>query len=279
MAESRSSVGGGSLLVAWQLKDKNVLIVGGGEVASQRIESVLTGDGLITLLAPSKGVHTRTKHLIDTYPDRITYYDRRFSGPAELHKMDMVLTALDDVNRSREICELCRKAKIPVNAADIPDLCDFYFGAQVRDGPLQIMISTNGNGPRMAALMKKKIEGALSGKEGGAIEKVGELRAQLKERAPGVGGPLGRKRMKWMSEVCNTWDIDELTHLDHDTIAKLLDEGWEKNTVPTLDQLLGRSKQICSPRYPAFLSSQWLLATSSFALGAACTVLVLSRRK
>ncbi|KAJ6547686.1 siroheme synthase [Mycena capillaripes] len=274
------NTGGGSLLIAWQLKDKNVLIVGGGEVASQRVESILTADALITILAPAKGVHVRTKELIDMYPTRIAYYDRRFSGPAEIHKMDMVLTALDDVNRSREICEMCRKAKVPVNAADIPDLCDFYFGAQIRDGPLQIMISTNGNGPRMAALMKKKIQSALSGREGEAIERVGVLRAQLKERAPGVGGALGRKRMKWMSEVCNVWEIDELMQLDDALITRLLDEGWENNCVPTLDLLKGRPKQN-HPRKTQFsYSSEWLPMTVSFALGAVCTTLVfLSRRK
>jgi precorrin-2 dehydrogenase/sirohydrochlorin ferrochelatase len=274
------SVGGGSLLIAWQLKEKDVLIVGGGEVASQRIESILTADAHITLLSPAKGVHARTRELIDAYPTRITYYDRRFSGPAEIHKMDMVLTALDDVNRSREICEMCRKAKVPVNAADIPDLCDFYFGAQIRDGPLQIMISTNGNGPRMAALMKKKIQSALSGREGEAIERVGVLRTQLKERAPGVGGALGRKRMKWMSEVCNIWEVDELMQLDDALIIKLLDEGWEKSCVPTLDRLKGQQKRKAPVQTQSSShSSQWLPVIGSFALGAVCSMLVFLSRK
>ncbi|KAJ7172355.1 siroheme synthase [Mycena filopes] len=268
------SIGGGSLLIAWQLKDKNVLIVGGGEVASQRIESILTADALIT------SPRARKRQLIDTYPTRITYYDRRFSGAAEINKMDMVLTALDDVNRSREICEMCRKAKVPVNAADIPELCDFYFGAQIRDGPLQIMISTNGNGPRMAALMKKKIQSALSGREGEAIERVGVLRAQLKDRVPGVGGPLGRKRMKWMSEVCNVWDVDELKQLDDAIIKKLLDEGWEKGCVPTLAQLNGQQQKRNTPRRAGSAdSSQWLPMIGSFALGAACTAVIFLGRK
>ena len=45
------SLAGGSLLLAWQLKDKNVLIVGGGDVASGRIESVLVADAHITLIS------------------------------------------------------------------------------------------------------------------------------------------------------------------------------------------------------------------------------------
>ncbi|KAJ7581212.1 siroheme synthase [Mycena floridula] len=236
---SSSKLGGGSFLIAWQLKDKKVLIVGGGEVASQRIESILTADALITVLSPAKGLHPRAKELIEQHSDRITYYDRRFSGPAELYKMDMVLTALDDVQRSREIVELCRQQKIPVNAADIPECCDFYFGSQIRDGPLQIMVSTNGNGPRMARLIRQRLEGALTGLEGTALTNVGILRERLKQRAPGVGGSIGRKRMKWMSQLCDSWDLQQFASLNDSLQTKLLDEGWDNNTVPTFQELSG----------------------------------------
>lgn len=223
------NLGGGSLLIAWQLKNKNVLIVGGGEVASQRIESILVADARITLITPEEGLHPRTKQLIEHRPDCISYHDRHFRGPEELDGMDMVLTALDDNLLSRHIVEMSRERRIPVNAADIPDLCDFYFGAQIRDGPLQIMISTNGNGPRMASLIKTRLQKGLSGLEGEAINRVGQLRNKLKERAPGVGGSLGRERMKWMTSLCNTWKMEDFTRLDDSLMSKLLDEGWDKD--------------------------------------------------
>ncbi|KAF8892498.1 putative NAD(P)-binding-domain-containing protein [Infundibulicybe gibba] len=281
LSETESvNYGGGSLLIAWQLKDKNVLIVGGGEVASQRIESILTADARITLLSPERGLHPRTKRFIESRPDRITYYDRRFTGPNEIHKMDMVLTALDDVNRSREICEMCRKARVPVNAADIPDSCDFYFGSQIRDGPLQIMISTNGNGPRMASLIKAKLQKGLTGLEGEAITKIGELRTQLKERAPGVGGAVGRKRMKWMTNLCNAWEMEDFTLLDDTMTRKLLDEGWEKNRVPSFEEVGGkrraRKKASPGPSQPSI----FIPSALGFVAGAICTLLyVVARRR
>ncbi|KAG7092540.1 hypothetical protein E1B28_008890 [Marasmius oreades] len=235
-----ASVGGGSLMIAWQLKNKTVLIVGGGEVASQRIESILGTDARMIVLCPQKGLHQRTKDLVEHYPERITYYDRRFTGPAELHKIDLVLTAVDDPQRSRDIVELCRQAKIPVNAADIPDLCDFFFGSQIRDGPLQVIVSTNGNGPRLSNLIRKKLEAGLSGYEGEAIKKIGQLRAQLKERAPGIGGVIGRKRMQWMTKLCNSWEMVDFTQLNDSMIQNLLDEGWEKDRVPTIEALGGK---------------------------------------
>ena len=267
-------VGGGSLLIAWQLKDKNVLIVGGGEVAAQRLESILTADANITLLSPEKGLHPLTKRIITLRQDRITHHDRKFQEPGELDNMDMVLTAIDDNELSHRIVMICRERHIPVNAADIPNLCDFYFGAQIRDGPLQIMISTNGNGPRMAALIKARLQTGLSGFEGEAIVKVGQLRNKLKERAPEVGGPLGRERMKWMTNLCNQWEMEDFTLLDEVMMDNLLDEGWEKGRrVPTVQEVGGRQK------LRKAIEFQFLPLATAFLVGVITTGLLLVCRQ
>lgn len=224
-------VGGGSLIVAWRLKDKRVLIVGGGDVASGRLESVLAADANITLIAPKDGLHTRTKFLIDRC-SQITYHDRIFRGPEDLRNVDMVLTAIDDVEASRQICTMCRDQKIPINVADIPPSCDFYFGSQIRRGPLQVMISTGGNSPKLANIIKTKIEESLPDKVDEAIEKVGVLRTRLRKHAPGVGGKLSTRRMRWMTQLCDTWTFENLASLDDEAMENLLVHGWENNVVP-----------------------------------------------
>lgn len=268
-----SQTGGGSLLIAWQLAGKNVLIIGGGEIASQRVDSILVTDAHITVLSPLAGLHPRTQNFIADHPTRITYLDKSYNNnpeELELTKYDMILTALDDVELSRSICQYCRDHRIPVNAADIPDLCDFYFGSQIRDGPLQIMVSTNGNGPRLASLVKNKIVGALSGNEGAAIGKVGALRVKLKERAPGVGGTVGKRRMVWMTKLCNEWEMDELGRLDEETMQKLLDEGWEKEQVPSPQALGLRVEK--SKETPSLFGNPVLPGIIGFATGVACAV-------
>ncbi|KAI0781202.1 siroheme synthase [Trametes elegans] len=265
MPPDLSSLHGGSLLLAWQLKDKHVLIVGGGDVASGRIESVLVADARITLVAPRAGLHPLTQHFVDN-SDRITYHDRVFAGPDDLEAVDMVLTAIDDVDASRAIAALCRERRIPVNVADIPPACDFYFGSQIRDGPLQVMISTNGKSPKLANIIRRKIESCIPPHAGEAIEKVGELRSKLKERAPGVGGEVGRRRMRWMVDVCSSWDMEELAALDDATMARLLNEGWEKNAVPRLEDVGGR------PRKAAGEPEGYLLPLLPTAIGFAAGV-------
>lgn len=242
MAPDMAALSGGSLLLAWQLKDKHVLIVGGGDVASGRIESVLVADARITLISPSDGLHKLTKQLIDA-TDRITHHDRLFAGPQDLGGVDMVLTAIDDVEKSREICAMCRERRIPINVADIPPSCDFYFGSQIRSGPLQIMISTNGQSPKLANIIRRKIEASIPDHAGEAIGKVGQLRSKLRERAPGVGGELGKRRMRWMIDVCNSWEMEELALLDDEMISKLLNDGWDHNRVPTLGEVKPEAKK------------------------------------
>ncbi len=228
----------GSLLIAWQLKDKHVLVVGGGEVASSRIQHVLAAGANVTVVSPSKGLNDQTRSLIDCGSEnRVLFRDRTFVS-TDLDGVDMALTAIDDVELSRDIGTSCRARRIPVNVADDPSYCDFYFGSQIQQGPLQVMVSTNGKSPKLANIIRRRIEESIPKRAGEAIEKTGLLREKLKERAPGVGGDISKRRMKWMVDLCTSWEIDDLALLDDRQIEKLLDEGWERNLVPSRENVV-----------------------------------------
>lgn len=108
----------------------------------------------------------------------------------------MVLSAIDDPEASTEIWKLCKKKKVPANIADVPPECDFYFGSVHRDGPLQIMVSTNGKGPRLANIIRRSIAEKLPENLGEAITKVGRLRQMLRKLASSP--EEGPKRMAWL---------------------------------------------------------------------------------
>lgn len=107
----------------------------------------------------------------------------------------MVLVAIDDPAASTVIWKLCKEKRIPANIADVPPECDFYFGSVHRDGPLQVMVSTNGKGPRLAASLRRHIAGNLPQNVGNAIEAIGELRTRLRKVAPNAED--SQKRMRW----------------------------------------------------------------------------------
>ncbi|QRV89604.1 siroheme synthase [Ceratobasidium sp. AG-Ba] len=275
-----------SLLLAWQIKDKRVLIVGGGNVAAGRLDAVLDASARVTLVSRRAGLDKSTAfRIFDDVPEvrkRIDYIDRDFVLDDDIgliDKADMVLTAIDDVDLSRRICALARERRRPVNVADVPPECDFYFGSQIRDGPLQIMISTGGSAPKLSNLIRKQVEDSLPPPPflGNAIRQVGILRTRLRNRAPGVGGSLGRKRMRWMVKVCDTWTFEELADMDEDMMDRLLDEGWDKNMrVPTYTELGGKLRRSWLERIPAGT----VPATAGFLVGAlAAASLVLLRRR
>ena len=146
----------------------------------------------------------------------------------------MALTAIDDPAASTAIWKLCKERKIAANIADVPPECDFYFGSVHRDGPLQIMVSTNGNGPKLASIVRKQIAANLPANIGAAVQKVGLLRKKLRKVAPEV--EEGPKRMGWMSRVCEGWSLEELVEMDEEDMERLL--GFYKpGTVPTFEEI------------------------------------------
>ncbi|ORY70484.1 putative siroheme synthase Met8 [Pseudomassariella vexata] len=235
--------GGGSLILAWQVKGRHVLVVGGGEVAAGRILNLLNADALVTVICPSSGLNPEVRHRVTQ--KQVAHVDRVFE-PTDLELInlptvplttgapDMVLVAIDDPAASSQIWKLCKKLRIPANIADVPPECDFYFGSVHRDGPLQIMVSTNGKGPRLAAAIRKFIAGQLPKGVGNAIERIGILRAKLREQAPEI--EQGPKRMKWMSRVSDSYSWDDMCGLSEEDMINLL-TFYADNKVPTIGTL------------------------------------------
>jgi precorrin-2 dehydrogenase/sirohydrochlorin ferrochelatase len=209
--------GGGSLILAWQVRNKKILVVGGGEVgihfalncpaltlteaqvAAGRIVNVLNADAKVTVVSPREGLNDEVAYRIEQ--KQVEHVDRKFE-PSDLDGVDMVLTAVDDPEASSAIFKLCHEKKIPANIADVPPECDFYFGSVHRDGPLQIMVSTNGNGPKLANIVRRQIASSLPSNIGAAIQRVGILRKKLRKIAPAP--EEGPKRMQWYLSLYST---------------------------------------------------------------------------
>ncbi|KAJ5984690.1 siroheme synthase Met8 [Penicillium waksmanii] len=215
--------GGGSLIVAWQVKSKHVLVVGGGEVAAGRILHALNADAKVTVVSPTTGLNPEVSYRIAE--NQVTHIDRTFE-PSDLDNADMVLCAIDDPEASTQVWKLCKERRIPANIADVPP---------------RVMVSTNGNGPRLAAIVRRKIADALPENMGAAIENVGSLRKMLRAVAPDA--KEGAKRMKWMSAVCEEWELDDLVKMTEEDMAALLTH-YAEGDVPPLEQVRLESMKI-----------------------------------
>ncbi len=184
------------------------------------------------MICPSSGLNPEVAYRIATHPS-VTHIDRKFlpSDLDEIKNVDMVLTAVDDAVASTEIWKLCKERRIAANIADVPPECDFYFGSMHRDGPLQIIVSTNGKGPRYANIVRRMIAGTLPENTGRGIEQVGRLRAKLRKLAPQK--EKGPKRMNWIIKVSDAYSLDDLCEMDERDMELLL-SFYENDKVPRL---------------------------------------------
>jgi len=162
------------------------------QVAAGRIVNVLNADAKVTVVSPRSGLNDEVAYRVDQ--KQVELVDRKFE-PTDLDGVDMVLCAVDDPVASTQIYKLCQEKRIPANIADVPPECDFYFGSVHRDGPLQIMVSTNGNGPKLANIVRRQIASSLPYNIGLAVQRVGILRRKLRKVAPAQ--EEGPKRMQW----------------------------------------------------------------------------------
>lgn len=135
-----------------KLEELNVLLVGGGNVGLEKLSAIISN-------APSTRVHLvaleineAIHHLAEKH-ENIQIQQKAYD-PSDLNEADLVIIAINDTETSARIRNEAKLKGILVNAADKPELCDFYLGSIVKKGNLKIAISTNGKSPTIAKRLK-----------------------------------------------------------------------------------------------------------------------------
>ena len=93
---------------------------------------------------------------------------------------------------------------VVVNVVDVPEFCTFYFPAMITKGPLTVAISTSGNSPAAAALLRRRMEKVLPDRTEEILDWIGENRKEFRQlgimkvvvgRAFDVGRPLTQEEI------------------------------------------------------------------------------------
>lgn len=129
------------------------LIVGGGNVGLEKTETLLRQNPKIRITIVAPLFHSKLKEISNQYKN-ISCFERAFEE-SDLQNIDFVIIATDKPEVNLAVRELAKSKRIKVNAADQPDLCDFYLGSIVNKGSLKIAISTNGKSPVLARRMRE----------------------------------------------------------------------------------------------------------------------------
>lgn len=303
------------MMLAFRMSGKLTVIVGGGRLAASRALHALEADSRVIVLcrggieggeccdelrwrAENGEVEVRDFAIICDIGVEDAHLERFLaqSFPVSLVCVTDTLICGKTASprssrRSRAsasaIHRVCRTLNIPVNVADMPDLCDFTFCAthrfyhQETSGsgnskdatPLQIGLTTNGEGCRLAGRLKREIVAKVPREAGSAVENVGRLRALAKaqwssklEDLPGdnhfadaevsdemlVPSPNGvvrqrgelehesdedaaQRRMKWVAQISEFWSLDRLASLSEKDMVQMLYDALSSSRDTTDD--------------------------------------------
>ena len=132
------------------LKDRPVLVAGAGKVALRKVRGLLEAGARVTVVAPEWAPE------FESLPVRLLR--RRFRA-RDVAGQILVFAATDDRMVNRRIGMAARSRGVFANIADRAAECDFVVPARVERGGVQVAIATGGRNPRMAAELRRKLEG------------------------------------------------------------------------------------------------------------------------
>ena len=133
------------------IREKKVVVVGGGKVAARKIKTLLAEQAAVTVVSP-------TLHA-DIPQAEIQWLARPYQT-GDLEGAKLVFACTDQAEVNRQIMEDGAPSQLVNNTGD-KTFSDFYNVAIARKKDMSVMISTNGLSPSRSKEIRKKIEAIL----------------------------------------------------------------------------------------------------------------------
>lgn len=145
------------------LSEKNVVVVGGGNIATRRVKTMLQFTRNVKVIAPKM-----TEELLELGKKS---YAELLLRPVKRSDFDfafIVIAATNDWKLNDEIYRVCKEQGIYVNVADDKEKCDFQFPGIYRQDDMVVGIMSSD--PKKARKAFVAIEEAGLGETGGSTK-------------------------------------------------------------------------------------------------------------
>ncbi|WP_422667329.1 siroheme synthase CysG [Buchnera aphidicola] len=161
----------------FNLKSKNVLVIGAGLVAFNKITLLLRAGANIKIIA--KNISKEVKCLL--YEEKVMFIAKEFNKKY-LKEIFLVISATGDTDLNNRIFQICNDLFLFVNIVDDQSKCSFIFPSIIDRSPIIMAISSGGTAPVLLRLLREKIESILPMKLGNIARISGKLRQFIKKR-------------------------------------------------------------------------------------------------
>ncbi|KAF6822412.1 siroheme synthase [Colletotrichum plurivorum] len=243
-----------SLLAALNCKGNTHLVIGTNPLAAARCTQSLAAGANPILIAPdTPDLHYGLQKRIDA--GEVTWHRKPFQDD-DLFRLgrEEVANVVDAVfvtSGSRDpqaahIASLCRRNRIPVNVVDAPHLCTFSLLSTHTDGPLQVGVTTNGRGCKLASRIRREVAAALPSGLGAACARLGDVRRRIQAEdsqhlqqadeddsldqaatfnklvTEADADAAKTRRARWLGQVCEYWPLKRLAGITDEDVESVL---------------------------------------------------------
>ena len=192
---------------------RRCVVVGGGDVAARKVESLLAAGAHVTIIAP-----VISAGFLSAIVDRrlATHVAREYQR-GDIVGCALAYAATDDRDLHHALADEARALSIPLNVADVPELCSFIAPAVLKRGILQVAISTGGASPAFAARLRRELEKQFGIEYAIALTVLGAARRLLHglELDPAV-------RMRRLKELAESRLLDAIAARELSEVDKIL---------------------------------------------------------
>src|SRR3954447_2482365 len=161
------------------IEERNVVIVGGGNVCARKAETMMKYGARVTIVSPEF-----TDEIEQWARDGALAIKRKPYETADIEGANIVIASTDDQHVNEQIAADCRARRIPVNVVDVTPLCEFIVPAIIEKGSIQIAVSTGGKSPALARTLKEDLQRAIGPEYAEVNDVLGSLREEAKKVLP-----------------------------------------------------------------------------------------------
>ncbi|MGH5968309.1 siroheme synthase CysG [Klebsiella aerogenes] len=160
-----------------ELKERPVLVIGGGEIAVRKIKFLLRAQAKVQVVAAVLSPELAEQVERQQISWRATAFDEQ-----QVDDVFLVIAATDDRELNQRVFAAANARYRLVNVVDDQQLCSFVFPSIVDRSPLLLAISSSGKAPVLSRILREKIEALLPTNLGRLAETASYWRHHLKTR-------------------------------------------------------------------------------------------------
>ena len=169
-----------------KLQGGRVLVVGGGEIALRKARLLADAGAALRVVAPD--VDGQLAALARQGGGEVLV---RGYQAADLVGCRLVIAATDDPGLNAQVSADAQALSLPVNVVDAPALCTVIFPAIVDRSPLVVAVSSGGDAPVLARLIRAKLEAWIPSAYGELAGLAARFRDKVKTLYPDVNQRRG----------------------------------------------------------------------------------------